>query len=73
MEFSYGHVFYAHTKSSCYAEHSSLYQFKTADFNVESKWVFFPHIAKKKTNWILIHHESLDVTILHFDIKMVHM
>lgn len=78
MEFSYEHVFYGHTKSSCYAEHSSIYQFKTAIFCVESEWGIFSTSCSKKRKKILNLnlYESLDVTIshnFHFDIKIVHM
>lgn len=78
MEFSYEHVFYGHKKSSCYAEHSSRYQFKTAIFCVENEWGFFPHPAQKNPKPVLNLnlHESLDVTIsynFHFDRKIVHM
>lgn len=74
MEFSYEHVFSEHTKSSCYAEHSNMYQFKTAIFCVENEWVFSPILLKKILNLNL--HESLDDTIshnFHFDTKIVHM
>lgn len=58
-------MYFMHTqKNSCYAEHSSLYEFKTAIFNVGSNRVFF-HILLKKKSWILILHESLDVRISH--------
>lgn len=77
MEFSYEHVYYGHTKSSCYAEHSSINQFKTAIFCVENERGFFFHILlKKKKNSEFNLCESLDVTIshdFHFDIKIVHM
>lgn len=77
MEFSYEHVFYGHTKSSCYAELSSIYQFKTAIFCVESERGFFStSCSKKKIILDLNLHESLDVTISHnfySGIKIVHM